>query len=129
MENSAAIDMILYPLDEEDWSIIQQKGVNYVYSSGMTVLGLSVYYEQENNVHFLLKKGADPNIFGKNANPPLLDAYISYSPRLFILLLMYGANPELVGNGSLFKSLKEMLEEMGDSDFLDTLFTSYLLKD
>lgn len=129
MENSAAIDMILYPLDEEDWSIIQQKGVNYVYSSGMTVLGLSVYYEQENNVHFLLKKGADPNIFGKNANPPLLDAYISYSPRLFILLLMYGANPELVGNSSLFKSLKEMLEEMGDSDFLDTLFTSYLLKD
>lgn len=129
MENSAAIDMILYPLDEEDWSIIQQKGVNYVYSSGMTALGLSVYYEQENNVHFLLKKGADPNIFGKNANPPLLDAYISYSPRLFILLLMYGANPELVGNSSLFKSLKEMLEEMGDSDFLDTLFTSYLLKD
>lgn len=128
MENSAAIDMILSPLDDDEWSIIQQKGVNYVYPSGMTALGLSVYYEQERNVHFLLKKGADPNIFGKGANPPLLDAYISYSPRLFILLLMYGANPELIENSSSFKSLKEMLEEMGNIDFLDTLFSSYLFK-
>ena len=41
---------------------------------------------------------------------------------------MYGANPELIENSSSFKSLKEMLEEMGNIDFLDTLFSSYLFK-
>ncbi len=126
MKESTIIDTILTPLDfdEEGWEIIQQQGINHVYPSGMTALGLAVYYEQEDNVHFLLKKGTDPNIFGEGANPPLLDSYISYSPRLFILLLMYGANHELEEKASSFKSLKEMMEEMSATDFLDTLFNS-----
>ena len=98
-------------------------GINHIYPSGMTALGLAIYYDQEANADFLLRKGADPNIFGKEANSPLLDAYISFSPRLFILLLMYGANPKLGGDPDYYP--EKIMMDIGSVDFLDTLFTSY----
>ena len=123
MSESEIIDAILEPLDEENWECIYDMGINHIYPSGMTALGLAIYYDQEANADFLLKKGADPNIFGKEANSPLYDAYISHSPRLFILLLMYGANPKLGRDEDRYP--KRIMMDIGSVDFLDTLFSFY----
>lgn len=128
MNEDAIVDAILQELNEETWKEIEQNGINHIYPSGMTALGLAVYYYKEENAHFLLEKGADPNIFGDQANPPLLDAYISFCPRLFILLLMYGADPKIERRnapGDIFMSPMGIMRDIGSTDFLDTLFTSY----
>ncbi|MBQ5665468.1 MAG: hypothetical protein IIV41_06335, partial [Akkermansia sp.] len=65
---------------------------------------------------------ANPNIVGEVGIPPLLDAYISRNPRLVILLLMYGANPEATDSEGSISSVAKMLSVEGSSDFLDTLF-------
>ena len=80
MDESDIIDAILMPLDEDGWNMIRDRGIDYVYPSGQTALGLAVTYEQEENVYLLLQKGANPNIVGEVGIPPLLDAYISRIP-------------------------------------------------
>ncbi len=122
MDESDIIDAILTPLDEESWQSILDRGIDYIYPSGQTALGLAVTYEQEENVHLLLQKGANPSIVGEVGIPPLLDAYISRNPRLVILLLMYGANPKSADAAGSINSLTEMLAIEGAADFLDTLF-------
>lgn len=122
MDESDIIDAILMPLDEDGWNMIHDRGIDYVYPSGQTALGLAVTYEQEENVYLLLQKGANPNIVGEVGIPPLLDAYISRNPRLVILLLMYGANPEATDSEGSISSVAKMLSVEGSSDFLDTLF-------
>lgn len=77
MDESDIIDAILTPLDKESWQSILDRGIDYIYLSGQTALGLAVTYEQEENVYFLLRQGANPNIVGEVGIPPLLDAYIS----------------------------------------------------
>ena len=122
MDESDIIDAILMPLDADGWNMIRDRGIDYVYPSGQTALGLAVTYEQEENVYLLLQKGANPNIVGEVGIPPLLDAYISRNPRLVILLLMYGANPEATDSEGSISSVAKMLSVEGSSDFLDTLF-------
>ncbi len=122
MEESDIIDAILMPLDEESWGWIRDKGIDYIYPSGMTALGLAVSYEREENVAFLLQKGANPNLVGEVGVPPLLDAYISRNPRLVVLLLMYGADPRGTDKERSIGSLAGMLADVGVADFLDTLF-------
>ncbi len=126
MEETYIIDDILGNLNDENWEEIRQNGINFIYPSGMTALGLAVYYDREENVHFLLEKGADPNIYGEEANSPLMDAFYSFSPRLMILLLMYGADPalgKLDGSGS---SPKQVLREIGAGEFFAGLFCQYV---
>lgn len=122
MDESDIIDTILMPLDEEGWNMILDRGIDYVYPSGRTALGLAVTYEQEENVYLLLQKGANPNIVGEVGIPPLLDAYISRNPRLVVLLLMYGANPGATDSEGRIFSVANMLSIEGSTDFLDTLF-------
>ena len=47
MDESDIIDAILMPLDEDGWNMIRDRGIDYVYPSGQTALGLAVTYEQE----------------------------------------------------------------------------------
>lgn len=129
MNESDVIDMILSPLSEDDWPYIRDMGIDHIYPSGMTALGLAVDYLKEESVFFLLEKGADPNVFGNGMTSPLWDAYISSEPKMFIALLMYGANPNLggkdnQGNYSLYSPRSDM-KDAGIADFMDFLFSSY----
>lgn len=121
IDESTVADMMLGVLTDADISLIKENGINYIYPSGMTALGLAVLYFSEENALLLLQNGADPNVFGEDADPPLYDAYISHMPRMLILLLMYGANPELKGDEGIFSPM-EVLNRLGLEDFFEPVF-------
>ena len=127
MKESVVVDMILERLSPADLQIILDEGIDKIYPSGRTALGIAIDYLVEESVYQLLKNGANPNVYGDEANPPIYDAFISYSPRILILLLMYGANPDLKRHGLKKEdfpySPKQVLDELGMESFFEYIFT------
>lgn len=80
-------------LDKNNWVPIQKLGINHIYDTGQTALGIAVTYDMLENVLFLAEHGADVNLYGDHF-PPIIDAFYGGLPRIFVCLLFLGANIE-----------------------------------
>ncbi len=101
-------------LTEENWLPIKQIGINHLYEFGQTALGLAVESAREDNVIFLVEHGADINL--NQFVPPLMDAYHIGLPRIFVYLLIKGA--DLGAESKAGTSLKEDIDILGYDYFL-----------
>ncbi|MBT9450581.1 hypothetical protein ICN84_10930 [Akkermansia glycaniphila] len=97
-------------LSEENWQPLKTLGIDYIFDSGQTALGLSIETANEHNVYFLLQKGANANLHGFDCNPPILDAWFSGKLRIVILLLIYGADPAPLKEDIQFSDIKDSLD-------------------
>ncbi len=117
MDSGEAIDIILDGVDESGLAELCQQGLDYIYPDwGRTALGLAIAYDKGQSAAILLAAGANPNFFGDNGVPPLVEAYLCHHAALLTLLLLHGADPNAKAPGGF--SLREQLDIDGPLDFL-----------
>ena len=82
--------------------------LNQLGHNGHTMLEVATHYASQyylaspiQIVEMLLKKGADPNLYGSGREPVLPQIASSGSVPLFEILLQHGADPNAVGSDSL----------------------------
>lgn len=60
-------------------------------------------------IKYFLKKGANPNVYDRNGNTPLLFAAVDHNKEMYDLLIEYGADPTIKNRGG--KTPKEIMKE------------------